>query len=324
MNKRILLSDPTPYISHLIPQTSNLKNGIIAIDKPAGISSARVVSRVKKALGVKKIGHTGTLDPFATGLLLCAINKATRISQFFLDGHKKYLARVCLGRETDTYDLTGKTTITASDDAINTLTKENIEQAIKSFVGVQEQVPPAFSALKHKGQPLYKLARQGKKVTKPPRQIEIFSLKIKQITLPFFDIEVFCSSGTYVRSLAFDMGRKLGCGAHLSKLCRTQSSAFKLKNAIELSELEALDKDDAIKGILPMSECLEFMPKIVVDSSLMAKIKFGQKLLTKEMEPPVSAPGQAIGIIDDTNELLAIVQIDENRQEYNYSCVFIT
>ncbi|MCP4669749.1 MAG: tRNA pseudouridine(55) synthase TruB [Desulfobacula sp.] len=324
MNKRILLSNPTTHTPHFTTHTSSLTNGIMAINKPAGISSAHVVSRVKKALGVKKIGHTGTLDPFATGLLLCAINKATRISQFFLDGHKKYLARVCLGKETDTYDLTGKTVFTASNDVMDTLGKEDIEQAIKTFVGVQEQVPPAFSALKHKGQPLYKLARQGKKIIKPPRQIEIFSLKIKQIKFPCLDLEVFCSSGTYVRSLAFDIGRKLGCGAHLSKLCRIQSSAFKLKNAIELSELEALDKYAAIKRVIPMSDCLGFMPEIVVDTFLMGKIKFGQKLSTKDMDPPVSEPGKDIKIVDDNNELLAIVQMDENRQEYNYSCVFLT
>ena len=185
-----------------------MQNGIIAINKPEGISSARAVARVKKALGVKKIGHTGTLDPFATGLLLCTINKATRISQFFLDGHKRYLARVCLGRETDTYDLTGQTVFTASDSVLKALTKQDIEKVVQSFRGVQEQVPPIFSALKHKGQPLYKLARQGIKITKPPRQIEIFSIKISQLKPPCCDLEIFCSSGTYIRSIAFDIGRE--------------------------------------------------------------------------------------------------------------------
>jgi tRNA pseudouridine55 synthase len=307
-----------------------MKNGIIAINKPAGISSAQVVARVKKALKVKKIGHTGTLDPFATGLLLCAINKATRISQFFLNGHKKYLARVCLGKETDTYDLTGKTLFTASDEVMNSLVQEKIEEVVKFFMGVQDQIPPMFSALKHQGQPLYKLARQGKKITKPPRQIEIFSLKIKQIQLPYFDLAVHCSSGTYIRSLAFDIGRKLGCGAHLSKLCRTQSSSFKLENAIELAELEALEKDAAIQRIIHMSNCLKFLPKILVDSLLTQKIKFGQKLLVQEIDelPSLSkdelTPGQPIRMIDDNNELLAIVQLNQNMQEYNYSCVFLS
>lgn len=299
-----------------------MKHGIIAIDKPEGISSARVVARVKKVLGVKKTGHTGTLDPFATGLLLCTINKATRISQFFLDGNKRYLARVCLGRETDTYDLTGQTVFAAPDSAMNALTQQDIEQVVKSFNGVQEQVPPIFSALKHKGQPLYKLARQGKKITKPPRKIEIFTIKIKQIKLPCFDLEIFCSSGTYIRSIAFDMGRKLECGAHLSKLCRTQSSAFKLENSIELSELETLDENSAAQKIIPMSDCLSFLPEIVVDNSITAKIRFGQRLVVNDMEPPVSEPDQPIRIVDVNNELLAIVQLNNNLQEYNYSCVF--
>ena len=301
-----------------------MKNGIIAINKPEGISSARVVARIKKALGVKKAGHTGTLDPFATGLMLCTINKATRISQFFLEGNKKYLARVCLGRETDTYDRTGKTIFTASDGVMDGLEKKDIEQAIKSFTGIQDQVPPIFSALKHKGQPLYKLARQGKKIIKPPRQIEIFSLKIKQIKLPCFDLEVFCSSGTYIRSLAFDIGRKLGCGAYLSELCRIESSAFKLEDTIKLFELEEIDKVDALERIIPMSKCLKFMPKIEVSSSITKKIRFGQKLLVKEMEEFLTEPGHPIRIVDDNSELLAIVQLNENRQEYNYSCVFLT
>ncbi len=301
-----------------------MENGIIAINKPEGISSARVVARVKKTLGVKKAGHTGTLDPFATGLLLCSINKATRISQFFLHGHKKYIARISLGRETDTYDLTGKTIFEVSKDFINTLTKDNIEQKIKSFIGAQDQVPPCFSALKHKGQPLYKLARQGKMVQKPPRQIEIFELKIKSISLPYLDIEVFCSSGTYIRSLAFDIGKKLGCGAHLATLCRTESNAFKLEHAIELSELETLDKKEAAQKIIPMSDCLKFMYRIVVDDFVAQKIKFGQKLSVNEMAPPLTEPGQPIRVINHNSDLLAIVQLNENRQDYNYSCVFAT
>lgn len=201
-----------------------MKNGILAIHKPEGLSSARVVARVKKALGAKKAGHTGTLDPFATGLLLCAINKGTRISGYFLGGRKKYEARVCLGVETDTYDLTGQTVFSA-EEKVSKIKTEDIEVAVASFAGIQDQVPPAFSALKHQGQPLYKLARQGKKILKPPRRIEIFNIRIKNIESPHIDLEIFCSAGTYIRSIAFDLGRKLGCGAHLSKLCRTQSSS---------------------------------------------------------------------------------------------------
>ncbi|MBU8849749.1 MAG: tRNA pseudouridine(55) synthase TruB [Desulfobacterales bacterium] len=301
-----------------------MKSGIIAIHKPEGVSSARVVARVKKALMAEKAGHTGTLDPFATGLLLCAINKGTRISRFFLDGHKRYLARICLGVETDTYDLTGKTVFTASKNIMDSINKEDVEQAVKSFIGIQDQVPPAFSALKHKGQPLYKLARQGKKIQKPPRRIEIFGITIKHIELPNIDMEVFCSAGTYIRSIAFDIGRKLGCGAHLSKLCRTQSSAFKLEDAIHLDTLERLDKTTAELRIIPLSDCLASMPGVVVDKSIARKIKFGQKLLKKEIGPPLVKPNQFMRVIDNNNDLLAIIQLNENRQEYNYCCVFLS
>jgi len=301
-----------------------MKSGIIAIHKPEGISSARVVARVKKVLEAKKLGHTGTLDPFATGLLLCSVNKGTKISRFFLGGHKRYKARVCLGVETDTYDLTGKMVFTAPKNVMDTLRNEDIEQVVKSFVGIQDQVPPAFSALKHKGQPLYKLARQGKKIQKPPRQIEFFDISIKQIEMPYVDMEVFCSSGTYIRSLAFDIGEKLGCGAHLSKLCRTQSSAFKLEDAIQLEVFEKLDKKAAEKRIIGLSDCLEFMPEIVADKLIAKKIKFGQQLLAGELEPPLVKPDQSIKVIDHHNDLLAIIQLSENRQEYKYSCVFLS
>jgi len=299
-----------------------MENGILAIHKPCGISSARVVARVKKVLKAKKVGHTGTLDPFATGLLLCAINKGTKISGFFLGGHKRYLARICLGVETDTYDLTGKTVFTASQDVMDGIKHQDIQEIVKSFIGIQDQVPPAFSALKHEGQPLYKLARQGKQILKPPRQIEIFDIRINHIELPNIDIDVFCSSGTYIRSLGVDIGRKLGCGAHLSKLCRTQSSQFVLENAIELDALERLDKDAVEQRIVPLSECLEFMPQILADKSIAQKIKFGQQLLTKDFQSVPEKEGQLVRVLDDKKNLLAIIQSGEKKNEYNYSCVF--
>jgi len=298
-----------------------MKSGIIAIHKPEGLSSARVVARVKKALGAKKAGHTGTLDPFATGLLLCAINKGTRISGYFLGGRKKYDARVCLGVETDTYDLTGQPVFSA-EEKVSELTAEDIEVAVASFAGIQDQVPPAFSALKHQGQPLYKLARQGKKIQKPPRRIEIFNICIKNIELPHIDLEIFCSPGTYIRSIAFDLGRKLGCGAHLSRLCRTQSSAFKLEDAIDLEVLEGLDRDAAEQKIVSLSDCLEFMPKVVVGAATAGKIRYGQSLLRKDIEFFPQTSDQLIRVTDEQNDLLAIIQPNENQQTYNYSCVF--
>lgn len=299
-----------------------MKSGILPIHKPEGMSSARAVAHVKRALGAKKAGHTGTLDPFATGLLLCGIDQGTRISRFFLNGHKRYLARICLGVETDTYDPTGRIVSTAPQGMIDALNTHDIKAVVSSFLGIQNQVAPAYSALKHEGRPLYELARQGKMIQKPPRRIEIFDILIKQIDLPHVDIDVFCSAGTYIRSLAFDIGRKLGCGAHLSALCRTESGPFRLENAVMLDSLEKFEKMDIQERIIPLSKCLESLPEVLADARTAEKIKFGKKLLINDFESVSAPPDSFIRITDDRNNLLAIVQPGENGQEYKYSCVF--
>ncbi|MDA8134473.1 MAG: tRNA pseudouridine(55) synthase TruB [Desulfobacteraceae bacterium] len=299
-----------------------MKSGILPIHKPEGMSSARAVAHVKRALGAKKAGHTGTLDPFATGLLLCGIDQGTRISRFFLNGHKRYLARICLGVETDTYDPTGRIVSTAPQGMIDALNTHDIKAVVNSFLGIQNQVAPAYSALKHEGRPLYELARQGKMIQKPPRRIEIFDILIKQIDLPHVDIDVFCSSGTYIRSLAFDIGRKLRCGAHLSALCRTESGPFRLENAVMLDSLEKFEKMDIQERIIPLSKCLESLPEVLADAGTAEKIKFGKKLLINDFESISAPPDSFIRITDDRNNLLAIVQPGENGQEYKYSCVF--
>jgi tRNA pseudouridine55 synthase len=299
-----------------------MKSGILPIHKPEGMSSAQVVARVKRALGAKKTGHTGTLDPFATGLLLCGIDQGTRISRFFLDGHKRYLAKICLGVETDTYDPTGRIVSTAPQGMTDALKTHDIEAVVNSFLGIQDQVAPAYSALKHEGRPLYELARQGKMIQKPPRRIEIFDISIKQIDLPYIDIDVFCSSGTYIRSLGFDIGRKLGCGAHLSALCRTESGPFRLENAVMLDSLEKMEKMDIQERIIPLSKCLESLPRVLADAGTAEKIKFGKKLFFSDFESISVHPESFIRVTDDENNLLAIVQPGENGQEYKYSCVF--
>jgi tRNA pseudouridine55 synthase len=299
-----------------------MKSGILPIHKPEGMSSARAVAHVKRVLGAKKAGHTGTLDPFATGLLLCGIGQGTRISRFFLDGHKRYLARICLGVETDTYDPTGKIVSRAPRGMMGALNTHDIEAVVNSFSGIQDQVAPAYSALKHEGRPLYELARQGKMIQKPPRRIEIFDILIKQIDLPHVDIDVFCSSGTYIRSLAYDIGKKLGCGAHLSALCRTESGPFRLENALMLDSLEKFERMEIEERIIPLSKCLETLPRILADARTAGKIKLGQKLLINDFELVSAPPDSFIRITDDGNNLLAIVQPGENGQEYKYSCVF--
>ncbi|MCP3944131.1 MAG: tRNA pseudouridine(55) synthase TruB [Desulfobacteraceae bacterium] len=302
-----------------------MKDGILAINKPEGISSAGVVARVKRVLGVKKIGHTGTLDPFATGLLLIAVQKATRISRFFLGGSKQYIARVTLGVETDTYDCTGQTMSKADPGVVDAISLEDVRRIVAEFAGDQEQIPPSFSALKHKGQPLYKLARRGEMIQKPPRNIKIYDISVGHMELPEFEMDVHCSGGTYIRSLAYDIGKKLKCGAHLSGLCRTKSSAFDLKQAIALGDLEKMEPSAIEPYILPMSECLSFLPSVTADAVLEKKISYGQKLSREEVDPfllPAPVPASFIKMVDSSNKLLALIESDKDLPFYNYSCVF--
>ncbi len=314
------------------------ENGVIVIDKPAGISSAKVVARVKKTLGVKKAGHAGTLDPFATGLLVCGINKGTKLSRFLLGGEKKYTGIVHLGFETDTLDPTGAVVRQTHRKVLDSLSEDMILKTVAGFKGIQQQQPPVYSALKHKGQPLYRLARQGKIVTKPPREIEIISIAVKKIDLPSVTIDVHCSSGTYIRSLARDIGEKLGCAGHLSSLVRTYACGFSMENSISLTELENMDKDSAFKYVVSLSESLSFMPVVSVCDKTIDKIKFGQRIGAGDeaalCSDSVTVHSQFanckrlqesfVRIVDKNGELAAVVEYDKNFNRYNYCCVFIS
>ena len=205
--------------------------GVLLVDKPAGLSSFRVVQQIRRALNIKKVGHAGTLDPFATGLLIvCVGRQATRMVPKLMAGDKEYEAVLRLGIETDSHDIDGR--------IVNELPVEGIDVAsIKSclarFVGEQLQEPPAFSALKHKGKPLYHYARKGIVVTKEPRLVTVHKISCLEFDGELLRIRVACSKGTYIRVLAADIGRVLGCGAHLAKLRRLQSGCFSVDEAID-------------------------------------------------------------------------------------------
>ncbi len=301
-----------------------MRSGIIAVDKPAGISSARLVARVKRALDVKKAGHTGTLDPFATGLMLCGINQGTRISRFLLGGPKRYRAVLHLGVETDTLDSTGRVIRSVDDAALKKVTPELIVETAASFCGLQDQRPPVYSALKHKGKPLYRLAREGKAVEKPPRPIEIFDIAVIRVAMPFVTLDVRCSAGTYIRSLARDIGEKLGCLGHLSGLERTESCGFTLADAVSLLELEAMDKTAARLHLIAMADCLPFMPRFFASDQLLNTVRFGQKLSAAAIpDPSFKKEGTFIRILDKEGGLAAVVAYDKTRDSYNYCCVFL-
>lgn len=210
-------------------------NGFIVIDKPAGITSHDVVSRVRRIIGTRKVGHTGTLDPFATGVLPVAVNEGTKAIPFLDEGRKRYEALMRLGLTTDTLDITGKVLRETDCQAV---TNKHLELIMSRFIGNISQIPPMFSAIKQNGQPLYKMAREGKSVERQARQVHIFSLELHEFTPPLAAITIVSSRGTYIRTLADDIGTDLGCGAVLQKLRRTASGPFDITAAITIGELE--------------------------------------------------------------------------------------
>lgn len=296
-------------------------SGVIVVDKPPGITSAKVVARVKKLLKAKKVGHTGTLDPFATGVLVCCINRATKLSRFFLHGKKKYDAVLHLGVETDTQDSTGNVTEKCNNVKFS---KKTIQSAFKKFEGTIKQLPPIYSALKHKGIPLYKLARSKRPVQKPARQVSIIYLKILEIHLPTIRFEVFCSAGTYIRTLCADIGASLGCGGHLKELRRIESSGFTIADAVTLEELEDLTlSKKSSDRIISMSNALKDIPEHIADEVLVNKIIHGH-IMTKNivMFETINAFEGFIKIVDTDKKLVAVLKYTNDKNRYDYCCVF--
>lgn len=248
-------------------------NGFIIIDKPAGVTSHDVVSAVRRITGVKKAGHTGTLDPFATGVLPVALGEGTKAIQFLDEARKEYRAVMKLGETTDTQDLTGA--VTARSDWRG-VTPGAIEKVVARYSGRISQLPPMFSALKHNGVPLYRLARRGAEISREPREIEIYSLVIDCFDLPDVAFTVVCSRGTYVRTLAHDMGAELGCGAHLVRLRRTMSGPFDLAKAVSLDRLAALaGAGEAADLVISPYDALDHLPDLQVNDSGRMKLCHG-------------------------------------------------
>ena len=204
-----------------------MTNGFLLIDKESGVTSSRVVQAVKKKFQFKKVGHLGTLDPMATGLLILAINRGTKFSSLLLESHKTYAAEVTLGIQTDTDDAEGEHILSK----VITCSDEEARRKLLSFLGSSMQQPPIYSALKVQGKPMYKYAREGIKVEKAARAIEIKTIENISINLPKISFEVSCSKGTYIRSIARDLGKLLDCGGHLSALKRLTQQEFLIKNA---------------------------------------------------------------------------------------------
>ncbi len=211
--------------------TRRSADGILIIDKPRGISSMEAVRRIKRASGVKKVGHGGTLDPMATGVIPICLGRATRLMEYMLDGSKEYVGEVCLGVSTDSYDADGQVTGRSDTSGIS---REMVEDVLRRFNGNIQQVPPMFSALKRDGKRLYELARQGIEVKREPRAMTVHSIRLADWQPPVATVHIECSRGFYMRSLASDIGERLGCGAHLQSLTRLRTGRFRISDAISL------------------------------------------------------------------------------------------
>ncbi len=296
-------------------------SGIVVVDKPEGVSSAGVVARVKKLFGARKTGHAGTLDPFATGVLVCCLNQATRLARFMLKGDKRYTASMVLGADTDTQDATGTVVEQRPWEGIE---PEAIFAAAKTFVGEIEQIPPVYSALKHKGTPLYKLARRGEAVEKPARKVRVDRMEILSIDLPDVRLAVSCSSGTYVRTLCADMGSILGCGGHLKRLRRDESSGFGIEDAWQLEQLTELEREGRLEQtVIPMNTAMPSMPQVVAGDGLADKVRHGVPLLADDfVERPRVSDGGFFKVVDRNKRLLAVMSDAQPPGSYNYCCVF--
>ncbi len=272
-------------------------NVIISLNKPAGITSQQAVTRVKRLLGVRKAGHTGTLDPMATGLLLVCLNEATKISGFLLDMDKRYRARVKLGERTDTYDAEGR--ITEKKD-ISSLTGVEIAETVSMFRGRITQKPPMYSAVKIGGERLYKLARKGIEVERPDRTVNIYEIKIEGIDLPYLDLTVSCSKGTYIRTLCDDIGLRLGTGAHLFSLERSGIGPFHIKDAVSLDDLPGVEPN----CFYSIDSALSALKDVILNDMDYGKAKHGMrienskryKLINNEFVKLKSPSGKLFGI----------------------------
>ena len=292
------------------------KNGIIIVDKEPGPSSFKVVKKIKDLLKVKKIGHAGTLDPFATGVLVVLLNQGTKLSAFLTSQSKVYRAVLRLGIETDTQDLTGKVT---KRSKINGITHDIIKEKTLEFVGNIKQVPPVFSAVHHNGKRAYELARSGMEVDLEERHVRIDYIDILSIDLPDIIIEVGCSPGTYIRALAADLGKSLGTGAHLTSLRRIKSGPFHIDDSVTVGQIaDNLSINGIDKLIIPLKNALKGMKEVEIPDALARRIRNGYKPKKEELPRDFSYGDYLKGVTG--KELVAILK--EANNGYDVMRVF--
>ncbi len=295
-------------------------DGIINIYKEKGFTSHDVVAKLRGILRMKKIGHTGTLDPDAEGVLPVCVGKATKLCELLLEKSKTYQATFILGLTTDTQDISGKV---LKESDVN-VTREDIEKVIMSFVGGYDQIPPMYSALKVNGKKLYELAREGKEVERKPRRVVLDNIDILDISddLKHITIRVDCSKGTYIRTLCHDIGEKLGCGACMESLLRTKVDMYELDKALKLCEVETLVKEDSLnQHIVVIEDILNNYPKVNVVKNADKLLYNGNKLNFKSVVP--TNVKESVRVYDSKDNFVALYEYDNKYNEYKPIKMFL-
>jgi tRNA pseudouridine55 synthase len=285
--------------------------GVLVVDKPAGWTSFDVVAKTRRLAGIRQIGHSGTLDPMATGVLVLCLGQATRLLEYLVGQPKTYQATITLGTATDTYDATGAIT---SQHPVPELTLEDFERSLGAFRGEIMQTPPAYSAIKRDGEAHYKRARRGEAVALEPRPVTIYELLVLGVAGHELEIRVTCSAGTYIRSIGHDLGEALGCGAHLSSLRRLAVGSFTIGQAVTL---QALADDDWQRWLLPPSAAVAHLPRVEVTAGEIARLMHGQSIAVQQ--PLSSGPACAF---DSAGKLVAMLRPDPGQHAWRPAKVF--
>jgi len=305
--------------------SDNLKNAVILINKPVGITSFDTVSRIKRLIKQKKIGHSGTLDKFASGLLVVCTGRATKLTRFFLESDKRYIADIKLGVSTDTCDINGEV---VERNSIDGITSEDVFASLTSFQGELLQVPPSYSALKINGQRASDLVRKGKAVDLKKRKVNIYNIDINSIDLEngSLSIDVDCSKGTYIRSIARDLGESLGTGAHLQGLIRVKSGSFNLDDAVTLDELsDYVQGQDPGKAFIKTPvQALSQFNSIVLKDDVLGRVLNGGDFQRDDVLDLVEKGQNFFIILDQEKNLIAIADIDIDKWSIKYLNVFNT
>ena len=295
-------------------ELKNIVSGVLVVDKPIGLTSHDVVQIIRRGTGIRRAGHTGTLDPRASGVLVVLIGPAVRLSEYVSASDKRYQATIQLGRSTDTYDSEG--TVTKATP-VEDISEDQFDEILQSYVGEIEQVPPPYSAVKVKGKKAYEMARKGKPVDLEPRIINVFNLEILEWAPPEVVIDVYCSSGTYVRSLANDLGDSLGTGAHLIGLRRTKSGQFTLRDAVPLRTLkESFDAGDWYQFLIPAAEALGDWPMIELNPDEVELVRHGHRI------PAEEDVQDWVRGLSQQGDLVALLENDPETNEWQPRKVF--